>query len=128
MSTMLICIPSYSRIGCLEGIDPEVSSLAFITGDYSVQSHLKKRGFKDIYFIKQNAQYLLIHLPVTRVLLLEDKIADTCNLIQILQASIRAPITVITRNSHYPTKLYELIGAKQVLYSKQDHLGYFLNQ
>ncbi|MFY0761759.1 hypothetical protein AB1K32_23465 [Metabacillus dongyingensis] len=98
MKTMLICIPSYSALGCLDQVHPEESSLAFITGDYSVQSHLRKRGFRDIYFIRQNAHYLLIYQP----------------------------ITVITKNTKYPTKLYELIGAEHVLYSKQGNLRFLL--
>ncbi|MDR0139839.1 hypothetical protein RFW18_18955 [Metabacillus idriensis] len=126
METMLICIPSYSRLGCMDEILPDDSSLAFVTGDYSVQSYLKSRGFKTIYFIRQNAPYVLIHEPIARVLLLEDKIAETCQLMEILKASVRAPITVITKKANYPAKLYELLGAKHVFYSKQDNVKFLI--
>ncbi|WP_282034632.1 hypothetical protein [Metabacillus indicus] len=126
METMLICIPSYTRLGCLDEILPENSSLSFITGDYSVESHLRTKGFKTIYFIKQHAQYLIINEPISRVLLLEDKIAETCRLMEILKASVRAPITVITKRANYPTKLYELLGAQHVMYSRLDNVKFLI--
>ncbi|MRX73417.1 hypothetical protein GJU40_14825 [Bacillus lacus] len=58
---------------------------------------------------------------------LEDSLADTCTLAEVIKASIIAPLIVVTKNKKYPKRLYECLGARHVVYTNCNDITFLIH-
>jgi hypothetical protein len=124
---LLICIPNHEVFMSVCDQFDSKDSTAYLTADEKVAQELTGKGFKNIIQLKEEELFVDLKQKFMKVILLEDRLADTCSLSKVIQISTFAPIIVVTKNKMYPQKLYECLGVKHVIYTNCNNIAYLIH-
>lgn len=122
----LICIPSLDEMDYLESIVSKSENLNFFVMNHSVQTALVMSGFHKIHVLNADTTFIDM-AAVDQVIVLEKDLTSTHFLIDIVSASVKAPILIVTRNKHVPHQVYKLLGAKTVVYLQSKNINFLVN-
>lgn len=124
---ILICIPT---IKALMDVCEQVhldDSFEYLTKDKVVHNDLTGKGFKKIWLLEEGQKHIQFDRHVHKVIILEDNLAETCTLAEVIKTNIIAPLIVVTKNKKYPKILYECLGARHVVYTNCNDITFLIH-
>lgn len=128
MELTLICVEK-NKVKSLRELVAFQHELIIFTANEEIAAEVREYGFESAYSCNKEKDFTSICTRIKKVILLGDELPIVSFFTEHIRFSFQAPITVVTKNKRYPTRLYETIGAKFVVFTNCDNISfYFLNK
>ncbi|HHT7187758.1 TPA: hypothetical protein ACTZ5N_000986 [Bacillus cereus] len=124
MELTLICVGEKKKVNSLRGLVAFQHGLIIFTANEEIAAEVREYGFEAAYSYNKEQDFTSICEYIKKVILLGDDLPIVSFFTEHMRFSFQAPITVVTRNKRYPARLYELIGAKFVVFTNCDNISF----